>query len=240
MRRIVFTGFILLAALHVFAQNDTTARPKPTVALPRSNDHLILQLGYTTWNGKPDTINTSGFHRAFNAYFMLDFPFKSNPHFSAAIGGGVSTENVFFEKTIVDIKATTSTLPFRNAADIDHFKKYKIATTFLEAPVELRYSSNPDNNKKSFKMAVGAKVGILVNAHTKGKELQNKDGNTLNDYIVKENTKRFFNNNRVSVTGRVGYGNLSVFGAYALTALFKEGVGPDVKPLTIGLMLSGL
>jgi hypothetical protein len=135
---------------------------------------------------------------------MLDFPFKTNPHFSAAIGAGVSTENVFFEKTIVDIKATTSTLPFRDASDTNHFKKYKIATTFLEAPVELRYSSNPDDNRKSFKIAVGAKIGVLVNAHTKGKELQSKGGNTLNDYIVKENTKRFFNNNRVSVTGRVG------------------------------------
>jgi hypothetical protein len=240
MRRIVFTGFILLTALSVFAQNDSTVRPKPAVTLPRSNDHLILQLGYTSWNGKPDTLNTSGFHRAFNAYFMLDFPFKSNPHFSAAIGAGVSTENVFFDKTIVDIKATSSTLPFRNAADTNHYKKYKIATTFLEAPVELRYNSNPDNNKKSFKMAIGAKIGVLVNAHTKGKELQSKAGSTLNDYIVKENTKRFFNNNRVSATGRIGYGNLSVFGSYAITALFKEGLAPDIRPLTIGIMLSGL
>lgn len=240
MRRIIFTGFILLAAFQVFAQNDSTARPKPTVTLPRSNDHLILQLGYTTWTGKPESINTGGLPRAFNAYFMFDFPFKTSPHFSAAAGVGVSTENVYFKETIIDIKATTSELVFRDASDTNHFKKFKIATTFLELPVELRYSSNPEDNKKSFKMAVGAKVGVLVNAHTKGKELQNKSGGTLNDYTVKENTKRFFNSNRISITGRIGYGNLSVFGSYAVTPLFKEGMAPTIRPLTIGLMLSGL
>ena len=240
MRRIVITGFILLATFNVFAQNDTTKQKKPSVTLPRSNDHLVLQLGYVGWNGKPDTINTGGLNRAFNVHFMLDFPFKTNPNFSAAAGLGVSTENVYFDKTIVDIKATTSTLSFRDASDTSHFKKYKIATTFLEIPVELRYSANPDNNKKSFKMAIGAKVGTLVNAHTKGKELQNKSGGTINNYIVKENTKRFFNSTRLSLTGRIGYGNLSFFGSYAVTPLFKEGLAPTVRPLTVGLMLSGL
>ncbi|MCU7550661.1 PorT family protein [Chitinophagaceae bacterium LB-8] len=240
MRRIVFTGFILIAALHVFAQKDSTVHPKPAVTLPRSNDHLILQFGYTAWNGTPDTINTSGFHRAFNAYFMFDFPFKSNPHFSAAIGAGVSTENVYFDKTIVDIKSTSSSLQFRDASDTNHFKKFKIATTFLEAPVELRYNANPENNNKSFKIAVGAKIGTLLNAHTKGKELQNKGGGTVNDYITKENTKRFFNQNRISLTGRIGYGNLSIFGSYAVTPLFKEGLAPTIRPFTFGIMLSGL
>ena len=240
MRRIVITGFILLAAFQVFAQNDSTARPKTAVTLPRSNDHLILQLGYTTWTGKPDEINTGGLPRAFNAYFMLDFPFKTNPHFSAAIGAGISTENVFFDKTIVDIKATTSELNFRNVKDTNHYKKFKIATSYLELPVELRFGSNPEDNKKSFKVAVGAKVGVLVNAHTKGKELQSKAGSTINNYTVKENTKRYFNSNRVSLTGRIGYGNLSIFGSYAVTPLFKEGMAPTIRPLTIGLMLSGL
>jgi Outer membrane protein beta-barrel domain len=240
MRRIVITGLILIAALHVFAQKDTTAHPKPSITVPRSNDHIVLQLGYTAWNGKPDTINTSGFHRSFNAYFMLDFPFKSNPNFSAAIGAGVSTDNVYFEETIVDIKAQTSYLPFKNASDTTHFKKYKIATTFLEAPLELRYNANPEDNNKSFKVAIGVKIGVLVNAHTKGKELQSKDGNTLNDYIVKESTKRFFNNNRISATGRIGYGYLSLFGSYAITPLFKESYAAAIRPFTVGIMLSGL
>ena len=39
---------------------------------------------------------------------------------------------------------------------------------------------------------------------------------------------------------RVGYGNLSLFGTYQIGSLIKEGLGPQVKPYTIGLTLSGL
>jgi hypothetical protein len=39
---------------------------------------------------------------------------------------------------------------------------------------------------------------------------------------------------------RVGYGNVTLFGSYTLTDLFKEGQGPRVKPFSVGLTLSGL
>ena len=32
--------------------------------------------------------------------------------------------------------------------DTNHYKKYKLSTAYLEAPVELRYSSNPEDDKR--------------------------------------------------------------------------------------------
>jgi hypothetical protein len=125
-------------------------------------------------------------------------------------------------------------------SDTNSFKKYKLATTYAEAPVELRFRTNPDDDRRSVKLAVGAKVGTLLNAHTKGKTLENKEGNTINDYKVKEYSKRYFNTTRISLTGRVGFGHFSLFGSYQLTPLFKEGQAPTIRPLTIGLTLSGL
>lgn len=241
MRKVVFTVLVVFAALGVYAQDSiNTVRKSPSVTLPRSNDHFLLQIGYTVWSGQPDSIQTGGLPRTFNAYFMLDYPFKTNPHWSAAIGAGVATDNVFFDKTYVGIKETTNTLQFRNDSDTNHFKKYKLVTAYLEAPVELRYRTNPENDGKIVKFAVGAKVGLLVNAHTKGKNLQKKAGNNIGSYTIKENSKRYFNTNRISVTGRVGYGHFSLFGSYQLTPLFKEGVAAPIRPLTIGLTISGL
>jgi hypothetical protein len=241
MRRIFVLVFVVLIGSTVFAQADTTApRKAPPVTLPRSNDHFVLQVGYTMWDGMPDSINTGGLSRTFNAYFMFDYPFKTNPHWSAAIGVGLASDNIFFDKTYVGIKDNTTRLAFRNQSDTSHFKKYKLATSYLEAPVELRFRTNPDNDSKSFKVAVGAKVGLLLNAHTKGKTFQDKNGNTLLSYTLKENSKRFFNNNRLAVTGRVGYGHLSLFGSYQVNALFKEAVAPTIRPLTVGLTISGL
>lgn len=242
MRRFFIAACALLLTGAAFAQTDSAAKRnvlKPS-NLPRSNDHIMMQLGYTTWQGQPDSINTTGIPRTFNAYFLFDFPFKTNPHWSVAIGAGIATDNIYFDKTMVDIAGTSTTLRFRNVADTNHFKKYKLATTYAEAPIELRYSFRPDDNKRSVKLAIGAKVGTLLAAHTKGKTLQNKANTTLNDYKTKDYSKRYFNTNRLSLTARAGIGNFSLFGSYQVTTLFKEGVGPTVRPLTVGLTISGL
>jgi len=242
MRKFFLFVFIVFAGVAATAQSDSTVSRKVLKPgnLPRSNDHFMFQVGYTMWNGQPDSINTGGIPRTFNGYFLFDFPFKTNPHWSAALGVGVGTDNVYFDKTNVGIKDLTGRIVFDDRSDTAHFKKYKLATTYLEAPLELRYSSRPDDNKKSVKAALGIKVGILANAHTKGNTLEDKNGTTLNDYKVKEYSKQFFNKNRIAATGRIGYGHFSIFGSYSITTLFKEGLGPTVRPLTIGLTLSGL
>ena len=89
-------------------------------------------------------------------------------------------------------------------------------------------------------MAVGAKIGLLMNVHNKGKNLQNKDNGTLNNYIQKESSKRYFNGNRLMVTARVGYGVFGVFAQYQVNNFIKEGSGPNIHPYSIGLTLSGL
>ena len=241
MRRIVFTVLAVFMVSLAFAQNDSVARPKPRAQreVP-SNDHFMIQIGHTSWTGKPDSIKTKGWNRAFNFYVMLNFPFKTNPHWSVAIGPGISTENIYFDKMYVGIKDRTAALQFRDVSDTQHFKKYKLATAYLEAPVELRYRFNPDNDKRSVKIAVGAKVATLLNAHVKGKELRAASETTVNNYTQKENSKQFFNKTRLSVTARAGYGHFSLFASYGLTPIFREGTAPTMRPLTIGLTLSGL
>jgi hypothetical protein len=241
MKKILLLTSLILIGIIVVAQDEPKSQPKkkPNLA-SRANDHFLLQFGGTGWAKIPDSIHTKGFSRSFNAYFMFDFPFKSNPKISAAIGAGVGTDNIFFDKTYVGIKDITPTVQFHDQSDTTHFKKNKLATAILEAPLELRFSSNPENPNKSFKVALGIKGGILVNAHIKQKTLENASGSTLNAYTAKESSKRFFNSNRFAATARIGYGVFSAFGTYQLNPLFKEGLGPDVRPFTIGLTLSGL
>jgi hypothetical protein len=265
MKKISFLFFLLGMAVCSFAQDTTVIKPSPVQdsilhKMPpppsqsaqakqmaaaamnnRANDHLLIQFGYLGWSQKPDSINTRGFPNTFNVYFMFDLPFKTNPHISVGIGAGVSTTNMFFEKTFVDIPGKNhSTLTFQDLSDTTHFKKFKLMNTYLEAPIELRYSSNPANSNRSFKASVGAKIGVLVGASTKGKNYQTSTGQTLVAYTSKEKSKRFFNSTRLNVTGRVGYGFISVFANYQVNAFVKEGFGPDVRPYSIGLTLSGL
>lgn len=259
MKKIFFTmvWIFCLTAVHSQTTPAPTASDSATVIteLPpssskkakkidlsnRSNDHFMFQYGFDNWAGTNDSINPQGFSRFFNAYVMLDKPFKTNPKFSVGLGLGVGSSNIFFKDTYVDVKATSTALPFTKVDSANHFKKFKLTTIFLEAPVELRYSSNPENSNKSFKMALGVKVGTLLTAYTKGKTLQTKSGATINSYTEKEISKKFFNSTRLAATARIGYGIFGLYGAYQITSLLKTGAGPEtIRPYSIGIYISGL
>ncbi len=208
----------------------------------KAGDHLMVQLASNQWAGAPDSISNriNGLNRSANVYFMLNKPFKGNPKLSVGFGVGIGTSNIYFKKMEVDITNTSTVLGFINTDSTNNYKKYKLATAYLEAPIELRYSSNPDNYMKGIKAAIGIKVGTLLNAHTKGKNLKTKTGTALNEYTIKENSKSYFNTTRLAATARVGYGNFTLFGSYNFSPIFKDGVAADIKLVQVGITLSGL
>jgi hypothetical protein len=211
----------------------------------RANDHFMAQFGYAAWASKPDSINTHGFSRSFNFYVMLDMPFKTDPRFSVAFGPGVGTDNIYFQNTHINVaNHLDKHLRFQNVADTNHFEKYKLVSGYLELPLELRFCMNPENSNKSFKVALGAKIGMLTDIHTKGKKWENRYGTAVvgysENYVQKEKDKYFFSGNRICGTFRVGYGNFTAYTTYQLGAFVKEGLGPILKPWSIGLCISGL
>jgi hypothetical protein len=243
MKKIALLSITSLLMTFVFAQD--TLRPVPvnkpkTDLSGRANDHLLLQIGYASWAGKPDSISPSGFSKSLNAYFMFDFPFKTNPKLSIALGPGISTDNIIFKETFVGIAENSTMLQFSDRSDTNHFKKTKLTTVYLEAPIEFRFSGNPERGGSSLKFAIGVKVGTLLKAYTKNKDLQNSNDAVLRAYTMKEASKRYFNSTRLSAHARIGWGHFSLYGSYQLTTLLKDGTGAAIRPYSVGLTLSGL
>jgi len=205
----------------------------------RGADHFMFQFGGMGLSGATDDFSTKGFSREFNFSFMLDKPFKSNPHYSMGFGIGYSSSNLFFNGSYVDIKSAGSELlqTPNITGSTNKFNKFKVVLNYFEIPVELRYSANMEHPNKGFRIAFGLKGGLLLNAHSKGKNEMTSDGSTVygKGYIEKEYSKRFFKSTRVSGTVRVGYGLFSLFGTYQLTPLLNTGAGPSLHPYSIGL-----
>ena len=208
----------------------------------RAADHVMIQLATDHWLGTPDSIDNhmKGLSRGANIYLMLDRPFKGNPKLSVGIGLGVSTSNVFFKRMAVEIISNSPTLPFTSLDTTFHFKKYKLETSYLEIPLELRFMSKPADPNHAIKVALGVKLATMLKAQTKGKELRNGDGSTVENFIEKQSSKSYFNTTRVSGTARIGYGIFGLFGSYSFTNLFKDGVAAEIHPLQVGLTISGL
>jgi hypothetical protein len=254
------TAIALLATTAAFAQKKDSVTTSPLVkpAAPptkapgkkdwskvtlgrRANDHFMFQLGYDNWASAPDSMHIQGFNRSANFYFMFDFPFKTDPRFSVGAGLGIGTSNIFFHQQEVLIASTTNqTLAFPDESQTNHYKKFKLVTAYLEAPIELRFALDPENTNSSWKFAVGAKVGLMLSAHTKAKTLQNSFGQTIGNYTQKESSKQYFNTTKLAGTIRISKGPIGVFGQYQVNSLLKATAGPAVFPFSFGIMLSGL
>jgi hypothetical protein len=240
MRKLLAILAVLFLSISAFAQEDPSK--KRDVDVSKAGDHIMIQLGLNGLKGAPDSIkdHLSGFQRSANLYVMFDKKFKGNPRFSIGIGAGVGTNNYYFKNMIVDIGSTDPVLPFISTDSAQNFKKYKMSTTFLEVPLEFRFTARPDVPNKSIKAAIGVKAGTMVSAKTKGKILRDIDGSVINNYTVKTITKSYFNTTRLAGTARVGYGIFSLYGVYSFTGLFKDGVAAEMNTFQIGLTISGL
>jgi Outer membrane protein beta-barrel domain len=258
MKKLSVIVLVLLATTAAFAQKDSTKVKQPAAPVTpatkpakkdwskiklanRANDHVMLQLGYDNWAGKPDTIQTTGFSRSFNFYFMYDMPFKTDPRFSVAGGLGIGCSNIFFSDQNVLVASTNPTLAFPSVSEgAKNFKKYKLVSTYLDIPVELRFALDPENTNSSWKFAVGVKVGILLSTYTKGKNEENAANQVINSYIEKESAKKYFNSSRLSPTVRISKGVFGIFAQYQITQFIKPAYGPPIYPFAAGIQISGL
>lgn len=229
---------VLLAILFInswaVTAQDTESSEKKTVIKKPSRDFFMLQLTYDNWLNTPDTVKIGGLGRGVNVYLCYDFPIaKSN--FSFAAGIGIGTSSLMLKDQQLVLTDTGSAAVARFIPETKDYKRYKISSTFLEAPFELRYYGNKYNRNVGFKAAIGLRVGTLLTVHTRGR--YNVDGAKM---VEKESTKRFFENWRYATTLRLGWGNFTLMGAYNLGGVFKEGKGPDVTPYSLGICITGL
>ena len=208
----------------------------------RPADHFIFQYGLDGWAGSPDSVKTKGFCRHFNFYVMIDKPFKSDPHYSLAYGAGIGTSNIFFNNEIVHIESSGSSLPFTDVSNSDHFNKFKLTTVYFEVPAEIRMYENPENKNSGWKGSIGVKAGILLKAYTKGKNWESASGSSYfgSAYVQKVSSNRFINGTKVAVSGRIGYGFVSLHGDFNVLGVIKNGMGPTINAYSIGLSIGGL
>ena len=65
MKKVALSLLSCLLLTSLIAQETQDPKPEKKKTVPsitnRANDHFLLQLGYTGWQGIPDTINTGGF-----------------------------------------------------------------------------------------------------------------------------------------------------------------------------------
>jgi hypothetical protein len=158
---------------------------------------------------------------------MYNFPFgKSNMSFSIGLGLGV--HNLFWNYMY---QGRADSLQFVKVPDTLDYKRSKLTLPYLELPIEFKL-------RTKFKMAlgVGFKVGYMIYGHAKwnGDDYLFKTSNSLiASFKDIKNIEKF----AFGPTLRVGYKWIHLYGYYQMSSIFTKGKGPDMYPISVGLLL---
>ena len=198
-------------------------------------DRFMFNLSFdNAFHKETNGFKTQWHSRGIGLYYMYDIPIK-NSRVSIAPGLGFRHVSLYHNSFMIEDANGTSFTAIADYKDNDDYKKHKLATNYIEIPVELRFFSKPGKSGKVVKAAVGFRGSFKLTA-------VNKETNKENDYYKKFKTKGYkdVNTFQAGPTLRVGYGGFNVFAYYGVLDVFKKDRGPSLTPFSIGISITSL
>lgn len=226
---------LLIAALAFLGSSSLYSQSASSPDLPGA---LRIELGFNFLIDSPDSMDT-GFwgSKSFNAQYLYSVRLGQSP-MSFHPGFGIGTDKFSFDKNVTLVRNFNGKISVEPLDPIEYgeVKKTKLAITYFEIPLEFRYHFNKKNFKRSVKLAIGGKVGILLSSHTKVKY------NHLGENQKLKTKDRFeLNRFRYGLQGSLGYAGISVYYYYGLNNMFEKGKGPEATQAfqtQVGLAIS--
>jgi hypothetical protein len=255
-KRSLFFFVLFFVSIALYAQEKTKKVYRPDI--PGS---FLIDFGFNTGLGKPQYFD-QGFwgSRTLNLYYH--YPVRiGESKFTFNPGGGFSFERFKFNNnyTLLPLPGNdgayvldnpSSTTNAVNAPGIGFLQNANIKKSMLVAnyfdlmPVEFRFDTNPKDRSRGFNISLGARVGFLIESHTKIK--YSVAGSNA---IYKDKQLHGLNPIRYGFYARMGFGNFNWFWQYNLSPYFATNKGPlnstsdsnhtTMNNMTIGISLNG-
>lgn len=217
MKKIIIAILLLFFVNQIIAQvvgEDT--RQKVGVSVTVFNDF---------WMEGPEGIDSRFVNLGSNIAFAYNHRLGKSPLF-LSIGAGLAMHNYYSDGQIDDIKADTITF----SKISQDYKKSKMSMVYLDIPFEFRFKT-----KGGFRMAVGFKAGYLIDSKIKYKGDRGPNDQTL--IKVKSKGVNQLEPWKYGPTFRVGYKWINLWGYYQLSGMFTKDRGPDLYPVSVGIMI---
>ena len=172
---------------------------------------------------KYDNFDLRAINQGVSVYSMFNFKFDKTPH-SASVGVGYTGHNYYMK----DAYLRRPYYDVTEFVDVPHdYKISKINVNYIDIPVEVSFRF-----VDKFKLTAGFKFGILAGGKSK------YVGELLDDdktYRLKANRINNLEKYVYSITLRAAYRSVHVFMSYQFSDTFKNGLGPSIKPFSIGI-----
>ena len=228
MRKLLIAVLIVVSANSAFAQDEKKGSPD----LPGD---LIVNVGINALVDRPRELRLNAFgSKSVGVYYTNRIALS--PTFSLYPALGLGLEKYDFQD---DITLENNTAGVTGIVDISGrgvIDKNRLATTFLEAPVEFRYFPGKTSDGSGFFIAVGGSIGIRLASHMKLKYT------TANDVNVTDKFRSDYglSSLRYGVIGRIGTRGISGFYRMYFSKVFDDGQVPGggINPTSYTLGIS--
>ncbi len=234
IRKGVFLCSVVALSVGLTAQDASIVRPpRPVDMLPHGRRPICFDVTHNVWLQRPDSITSELFSGGFTVSLHYDLFFiKRRLSLAPGVALAVSSvkTNAFPQElpTMGSMHVFTHLQPF--AGDSLQIRKNKIAASYLEIPIELRWFVER-GDKPSIWFAAGLRVGRHLSDHWKWK-FEDPQGR-----LRKQKTYNLANvaDWRSMVHVRLVYGRVGFLGAYALNEFFEKDAGTPLTPAAFGL-----
>jgi len=235
----VFVLFIAILCAGTLLAQDASSRS--TRSKSRFNDDYQIfkkisigtDFTYDLWQNMPDSLGKKRFNRSSSFFATYNFRL-SNSSFYLCPGLGFNFRNIYADALLQ--RDTLTDIAYVPIPDSTLFKKAKTVLSYIELPIDLRYSY------KRFQASVGLKIScnIGVTSKYKGKQFA-KDGmagpssigeNIKEKWVLPTSyTERF----QFGAQVRIGYSWIHAYGYYSFSKVFKSSTNIEMYPISVGI-----
>lgn len=227
MKRLTLICLLLAATFHLHALEKEKT---PIGGRPNIKGDLFLDFGFNLLNNRPEDLNTRFIpSRVVNVYYQTQLPLGENSGFTFNPGLGFGLEKLAFQgnQTLIPDPAkggnSSQLVPISDIyGENIRVETNTMALNYLDIPLEIRYHANKNDYNSGFRVAVGGKIGVLYNAHSKI-TVTDSEGLTQK---VKNSQDYGLSPIRYGVYTRLGFPGFNVWGYYGLNGLFDGEQGP--------------
>lgn len=193
------------------------------------NIRFGLEINSDIWLNTPDELELKNINRGVNVFLMYRHRFGES-NFGISGGLALASQNMYMKNAVLKTNASGVSF-FDDILDTISFQRNKLNLNFIEIPLEFNYKT-----KNHINFALGAKAGYLISDKTKY-----KGRNYLSDATTDIKMKIADNDNllnyRLGAYAVVGYKWINLTAYYGFTKLFEKDLGPQMSPITVGILL---
>jgi Outer membrane protein beta-barrel domain len=221
---------------------EETPKPKKKTSRPDIPGSILVELGINLKNGvvPPDFQKGLWGSRTVNIYYQYPIRlFKSRISFNPGIGLSLERWKFTNSYTLAPQPILDGSYPLVPASGLHSgtINRSQLVNNYLEAPLEFRYDTNPEDIARSINVAIGGRFGVLYDSFTKIDYSENSENKSN-----KDKQWHGMNQFRYGVYGRAGISGFSLFCYYNISPMFADGKGPlqtQMNSVTIGISVNG-